>query len=156
MSISYRLTKKELILLLDLYGDINSLEQRFGDVYITSDEHRRISDELEAKGFVTVSGESIIPDTQIGFITEKMYSAGSVLADADADMWLYCSDDIIVTLNAGRFGNFGFTVGTVMYGDELSEFADEIRSRYFTEYRAEKCSFYGEALPGYLESVMKI
>ena len=39
MSISYRLKKKELVLLLDLFGDAGSLEQNFGDIFISCEEY---------------------------------------------------------------------------------------------------------------------
>ena len=63
MSVSYRLKKKELVLLLDLFGDAGSLEQNFGDIFISREEYDETAEALRKKGFVNVRSETISPET---------------------------------------------------------------------------------------------
>ena len=98
MSISYRLKKRELVLLLDLFGDAGSLEQNFGDIFISREEYDETAEGLHKKGFVNASDKTISPESGIALMMKHIYTAPLALADTAAGVWIYCSADLAVML----------------------------------------------------------
>ncbi|MCQ2464974.1 MAG: hypothetical protein MJ095_05275 [Oscillospiraceae bacterium] len=146
MSIRYRFSRKELILLLDLEGDAGSLEQKFGDVYISSAEYDSISEKLHGKGFVTVTGNTVSAEAGISFLMKKIYSSPLALRDSEYENWIYCSENIIVTLRAGSTLGFEYVAGAVTDDEDRAELSEKISGRRFSIIRGGHGEINGEDL----------
>lgn len=146
MSISYRLKKKELILLLDLFGNPESLEQKFGDVYISRDEYEKTALSLHDKGYITVTDGRIKADNAAAFIIKNIYDSGVVLADENADGWLYCSDDIIIFADLSPLFSDEFRIRTAVTYEERHELCEELGERNFIFLRGGKGRISGEEI----------
>lgn len=125
MVLSYRLKKKELIFLLDLFGDVNTLYQKFGVVYIDDAEHTELAKGLHKKGMVTVSKNTVTVDHGIEFIMKKMYSSDIVFSDDRLDMWCYCCDDFIVVITVSKRDTGVYLVTPIKDIGELFEKLEE-------------------------------
>ena len=135
MGICYRMKKKELVLLIDLLGDINALEQKFGDVYISREEYESIAESLHKKGFAMICGEKIIPDRCISYIIKKMFDSELVLVCEDSGEWIYCSDEIIISV---RFET-EYRIRTAVSGEERRELSEDISGRGYVSVRGPEC-----------------
>ncbi len=149
MGICYRMKKKELVLLIDLLGDINALEQKFGDVYISREEYESIAESLHKKGFAMICGEKIIPDRCISYIIKKMFDSELVLVCEDSGEWIYCSDEIIISV---RFET-EYRIRTAVSGEERRELSEDISDRGYVSVRGPECKIYGEKLAEIFEVV---
>lgn len=134
MDISYRMKKKELIFLLDLCGDVNSLEQRFGNVYISSDEHKNTARRLDEKGLLIVSGNKAVTDNAAAGVIERFYLSPLVLASEKLDIWLYCSADMVLAVRMSSLFAYEFVL-TPLFDDDISEFITENETSFFTVFR---------------------
>lgn len=137
MSFSYRLKKKELVLLLDLAGDVNSLEQKFGDIYISRDEHEKTVLELQKKGMLTVSGDCVIPESRVGFVTDRFYDSELVIADEKLETWLYCSEDIITAVSTGGIFVSEYIITPLVSDEDKKEYFSDLCDRKFSVLRGE-------------------
>ncbi|MDO5148451.1 MAG: hypothetical protein ACI4KB_11965 [Oscillospiraceae bacterium] len=149
MGICYRMKKRELVLLIDLLGDINALEQKFGDVYISREEYESIAESIHKKGFAMVCGEKIIPDRCISYIIKKMFDSELVLVCEDAGEWIYCSDEIIISV---RFET-EYRIRTAVSDEERRELSEDISGRKYVSVRGPECKIYGEKLAEIFEVV---
>lgn len=135
MNISYRLKKKELILLLDLFGDACTLEQKFGDVYISRADYESIAASLHEKGYVTVNSGRITADSAAELIIKKMYSSEYVLEDTEVSGWLYCSEDITLFIDFSTVFRDEFRIRTVLSEEDRKELSEELTGRTFSILR---------------------
>ncbi|MBE6853027.1 MAG: hypothetical protein E7505_06075 [Ruminococcus sp.] len=134
MDFSYRLKKKELIFLLDLFGDVNKLEQKFADVYIDREEHRKIAQALHEKGFATIINEEIIPDSHIAFLIKKFYSSELMLSDESVSVWLYCSEELVLRVASGDISPSEYII-TPFIKEDLEDMADGLGNSVFSVMR---------------------
>lgn len=125
MVVSYRLKKKELIFLLDFFGDVNTLGQSFGAVYIDENEHRKIAKDLHRKGLVTFMKNEVTVERGIECIIKKMYDAQIIFADSGYSLWVYCCKEFIVILRLSERISDEFLVTPLRNKDELYECFDE-------------------------------
>jgi hypothetical protein len=148
MSIFYRLKKKELVLLLDLFGDAGSLEQKFGDIYIDRDEYDRTAASLERKGFVSLNGKNISAESGMEIMLKSIFSAPAAFADEQAENWLYFSDGLIVTVRADSAFGPEFYLGAAADEEDMKLLSERITGRRFKAIRG-KGEFCGEKLSEY-------
>lgn len=149
MSISYRLKKKELILLLDLFGDAGSLEQKFGDVFISRAEYRSTAESLHKKGYVTVSEGRITADNGTAFIMKRIFDSPLVFSDGNADGWLYCSEKMMIFIDLSPVFTDEFRITTAVSDEEKTELSESLEGRKFTAVRGREdmaLCFSGEHL----------
>ncbi|MBQ5990200.1 MAG: hypothetical protein IJL67_11975 [Oscillospiraceae bacterium] len=125
MSISYRLKKKELVLLLDLFGDAGSLEQNFGDIFISREEYDENAEALHKKGFVNTGDKTISPESGIALMMKHIYSAPLALADTGAGVWIYCSADLAVMLKVNTAFGMEYRLYAAASDEERSELCGE-------------------------------
>lgn len=149
MGICYRMKKRELVLLIDLLGDINSLEQKFGDLYINCREYENTAEILHKKGFAMVCGERIIPDRCISYIIKKMFDSELVFVREDAGEWIYCSEEILISV---RFET-EYRIGTAVSEEERKEFSEVVSGRKYISVRGPECEVYGESFADIFEVV---
>lgn len=151
MSISYRFRKKELVLMLDLFGDSGSLEQKFGDIYIDRSEYDAVADTLHKKGFVTVSGDSISAENGMAVIMESIFSAPLMFTDTNADNWIYCCRDFMVHVRIRNEFGFEYLVSTVTDREDREELTEKISGRKFIISRGGSGEISGSELAGFAE-----
>lgn len=120
--ISYRLKNKELVFLLDLFGDVNSLPQSFGNIFIDRDEYRLTADGLHEKGFVTVCGDTVSADLATEMLFCRIFDADVVFTDKTTDIWCYCCEDMIVLIRDDTVRHGEYLVTPFEDTDELAEF----------------------------------
>ena len=128
MSISYRLKKRELVLLLDLFGDAGSLEQKFGDIFISREEYDETAKSLHEKGFVNANDKTISPESGIALMMKHIYSAPLALADTGAGVWIYCSADLAVMLKINTAFGMEYRLYAAVSEKERTELAAEFES----------------------------
>lgn len=146
MGLSYRIKKKELVLLLDLAGDVNSLEQRFGDIYIDHDEYIKTAEVLHKKGMITLSGSSVIPECHVHFIAEKFFTSPLVLSDDKPDMWIYCSEDLIISVELSNLFVSEYILTPLIADGEKRDFFETVSGRNFFILRGGKGTVSGTEL----------
>ena len=125
MSISYRLKKRELVLLLDLFGDAGSLEQNFGDIFISREEYDETAESLHNKGFVNAGDKTISPESGIALMMKHIYSAPLALADTGAGVWIYCSADLAVMLKINTAFGMEYRLYAAASDEERMELCGE-------------------------------
>jgi len=128
MSISYRLKKKELVLLLDLFGDAGSLEQKFGDIFISREEYDETAETLHKKGFVNAGNDTVSPENGMALMMKHIYSAPLALADTGSGVWVYCSADLIVMLKLNTAFGMEYSLCAAASDEERSELGTELKS----------------------------
>ena len=128
MSISYRLKKRELILLLDLFGDAGSLEQNFGDIFISREEYDETAEALHKKGFVNAGEKTISPESGIALMMKHIYSAPLAIADTGAGVWIYCSADLAVVLQINTAFGMEYKLYAAASDYERTELNEELKS----------------------------
>ena len=102
MTISYRLKIKELVFLLDIFGNPCSFSQGFGHIYIDKTEYLMIAEALNRKGFVTLSGKNVFVERGISVLLKNVFSADTVLADSRLERWIYCTDKMITVIRMSK------------------------------------------------------
>lgn len=152
MNISYRLKKKELILLLDLFGDAEKLEQNFGNVYIDRDEYTVLSEALHRKGFVTLSGNSISAEGVISFMMETVYSAPLVFADEKSECWIYCTPEIMIYIRVNTAGGLEYLLSAVSDAEDRDMLTENISDRQFRIIRGGSGNTDGADLVSFAEA----
>lgn len=123
--ISYRMKNKELVFLLDLFGDTGNLPQNFGNIYIDKDEYRKIAEEMHEKGFVSLFGDTVCADIATEFMFRRIYDSDVVFTDKTTDIWCYCCDDVIILICDDSVRQGEYLVVPFEDTDELDEFLCE-------------------------------
>ncbi len=153
MSISYRFSKKELILMLDLFGNPDTLEQKFGNVFIDREEYEKTAEKLSRKGFVTLRDGTICADSGLELIIRNIYSAGYVFADQGASYFIYRGSDFSVCIRAVSDFGFEYRVSGITDAEDVEELEENISGLRFSILRggsgetdsSEIFSFSGDA-----------
>ena len=149
MSVSYRLKKKELVLLLDLFGDAGSLEQNFGDIFISREEYDETAEALRKKGFVNVRSETISPENGIALMIKHIYSAPLALADTGSGVWIYCSADLTVMLKVNTAFGMEYRLYAAASDEEREEIGTELMGYDLKTLRGGNAEY--DALAGFLK-----
>lgn len=102
MTISYRLKIKELVFLLDIFGDPCSLPQGFGHICIDKTEYLMIAEELNRKGIVTLSEKNVFVERGIAVLLKNVVSAETVFSDSELERWVYCTDKMFTVIRISK------------------------------------------------------
>ncbi len=116
--ISYRLKKNELIFLLDFFGDVNTLPQSFGNIYMDQCRCSRIAANLHCKGIINLIDGTASVDTALEIILRRIYTAGVIFTDEILDIWCYCNEDMIVVIKNDQIRKNEYVV-TPMQSTEI-------------------------------------
>ncbi len=119
--LSYRLKTKELIFMLDCFGQVNSLPQGFGNIYIDVRQHGEIAWRLHRNGMITYINGTAVTDRILSDIFKNIYSSEFIAADSNLDIWIYCSDFIIVTIERDRLCSEDYIMTPLQNAEELKE-----------------------------------
>lgn len=123
--ISYRLRKTELVFLLDFFGDIKTLPQSFGNIYIDRQRYSEIADNLHTKGIIKLIDSTASVDLAVEAIFDGIYSAAVVFTDENLDIWCYCSDKIIIIIRSDHIRKNEYIITPVSKSDMLEEILEE-------------------------------
>lgn len=152
MITSYRLRKKELVFLLDLAGDINKLEQGFGNIYINFEEHNKISAQLQDKGFVIKGrNEMIYTDSSISYIMNTIYNAKFAATDSKLNTWIYCSENLAVVISAGGLCADEYIITPYPLTEFLSKDFEIDSKEIFNIFRGENSEVTGDKIANIAE-----
>lgn len=151
MGISYRFKKKEFILMLDMFGDAGSLEQKFGDVYISREEYDRTAAALHARGFVTVIGDTVSAEPGMEVIMKRIFSSKLVFAGKDACNWIYCSADLMIHVRTDTLTGFEYLVSVVTDDEDKAELTERLGGTDFRTVRGGSGEITGDRLVSFAE-----
>ncbi len=141
MVVSYKLKKKELVFLLDLFGSINTLPQKFGEIYIDSNEHMAIAGKLHHKGMITLFEKDFSVDRGMEYIFKKIYDSDVVFSDNDYQQWFYCGGTFVVIISMSVLNSEEYIVTPLSDISQLTESLKESEKQGFIGYRG----FEGES-----------
>jgi len=146
MSISYRLRKNEFVLMLDLFGNPESLEQKFGNLYIDCREYDEISSGLHRKGFVTLSGDTISAESGMEVMMKAVYNAPLAFAEKNAGSWVYCTGEFMLYVRAGGISETEYFLTAAADDEDRTELAGKLSGRKFRFIRGGHGEISGEEL----------
>lgn len=134
--ISYRLRKKEMVFLLDFFGDINTLPQSFGNIYIDRQRYSEIAEDLNMKGIINLIDQTASADTAVEVIFRSIYESSVVFTDESLNIWCYCNQDIIILIRYDHIRKNEYIITPLRTTDMLAEIiANEFGSSDFIMLR---------------------
>lgn len=148
MSISYRLKKNEFVLMLDLFGNPESLEQKFGNLYIDCREYDEISSGLHRKGFVTLSGDTVAAESGMEVMLKAVYSAPLAFAEENAGSWVYCTGEFLLYITAAGITETEYVLSAAVDDEDRTELAEKLSGRMFRYIRGGHGEISGEDITG--------
>jgi len=107
--------------MLDCFGQVNSLPQGFGNVYIDVRQHREIALKLHQSGMITYINGTAVTDKILSDIFKNIYSSEFIASDSQLDIWMYCSHDIIVTIERDRLCSEDYIITPLRNAEELKQ-----------------------------------
>ncbi len=123
--ISYRLKKTELIFLLDFFGDINTLPQSFGNIYIDCQRYSEIADDLHSKGIINLIDSTASADLAVETVFRGIYAAKVVFTDENLDIWCYCSHNIKIMIRSDHIRKSEYVITPFQTSDMLEEILED-------------------------------
>ncbi|MDO5559062.1 MAG: hypothetical protein Q4F95_05630 [Oscillospiraceae bacterium] len=155
MAVSYRLKKRELIFLLDRLGDINSLYQGFGFMYLDSEDCMNAAKGLADKGVLTIAGENIYLDRGFRYIIQLVFCASCVACDEEISLWIYWNDGVSLLIEPDSLSEGDYIITPLSCADDLElKLSDDYPDSRFIIFASEKIRTDLPGLIGYLNKGM--